>query len=260
MIIKNGQLIIVKVVTGLIFLCIFFACKEAGKQHIAENLPIATNDTFNTGYINEIKSYDLKPTVNGFVFDTVSLFLQKSKTDEKLVIPRLTEKKNLAIEKKLREGVLGIVNSFLKANDNLWIDEDSKEIIGGTINLFPVNVFRNSSLISYCLEICYSDSILMRPYCNYESLNYDFKKNKFIKASDFFDIRSSEDSLYIKKLIMSAVREEWPMFSFDDTLDFSMNDEYIFFYFDAYELAAPFDIGGGIKRKYLARFIKEEYK
>ncbi|MBP6024843.1 hypothetical protein [Ferruginibacter sp.] len=249
-----------RLVTALLFLCSFFACTEAGKQQVAEDLPIATNDTFDADYINELKSYNLKPTLSGFTFDTVSLFLKKSKTDENLIIPRLTEKKDLTIDKKLRKGILEIVNSFRKTNDNFLIDEDSREIIEGTINLYPINVFRNNSLISYCFEICYSDSILMRPYCNYESLNYDVKKNKFIRASDFFDIRSSEDSLYIKKLILSAVREEWPMFSFDDKLDFSMNDEYIFFYFDAYELSAPFDIGGGIKKKYLARFIKEEYK
>lgn len=251
---------IVKIVTTLIFLCVLFACNEAGKQIIAKDLPVATNDTFDFNYINEIKRYNLKPIDKGFSFDTFNLFQKKSKTSENLIIPRLTEKKYLPIAKKLRKGVFGIVNSFLSANGNLLIDEDTKEIIEGTINLFPINVFRNSSLVSYCFEICYSDSVLMRPYCNYESLNYDVKKNKFIRASDFFDIRSSEDSLYIKKLILSAVREEWPMFSFDDKLDFSMNDEYIFFYFDAYELAAPFDIGGGIKRKYLARFINEEYK
>jgi hypothetical protein len=251
----------VKNIIALVVMCCFLACKDTSKK-VNEDIVVVKNDTFDFDYINDLKSYNSKPVANGFTFDTVSIFLKKSKTDENLIIPRLTEKNDLVIEKKLRKKVVGVVNSFLKTNYNLLIDDDTKEIIEGTIRLYPINIFRNSSLISYCFEICYSDSILMRPYCNYQSLNYDVKKDKFIKASDFFDIRSSEDSLYIKKLILSAVREEWSMymFSFDDKLDFSMNEEYIFFYFDAYELGAPFDIGGGVKKKYLAKFINEEYK
>lgn len=252
----------VKSVFALIFLCCFIACNEKRKQistkdlHVA-NLPVEKNDTFLVRYIDTIKGSQLKFNQE-FAFDTIELYIKKSKTDKYLTIPRLINVKDTAIEKKLRKEIFSITNSF----DVPRIDEESKKIIDGEIYMHPINIFRNKRVISYCFEASYSDTALMRPFCSYDCINYDTRLDKFFKFSFFFDIRSSEDSLYFKKLILSAVREESSMYmlSLDDKIDFSMNDDYIFFYFDAYELGAPFNIGGGIKRKYLARFIKDEYK
>jgi hypothetical protein len=255
----------IKSVICLIFLCSLFACKEAGKnkeskKKVAEELPLAKNDTFINNYDYELNNIDLKPPY-GFDFDTIKVFVKKSLTGKYLIIPRIKNINDSTIEKRLRKGILEIVSSFLKYNDFLN-KENKREIIEGRIHFTPSNIYTSTSLISYCFEICYSDSFLMRPYCKYDCINYNIKADNIIKFSNFFNIDSGEDSLYFKKIISSSVREgdAFSQINLDDKLDFSMNDEYIFFYFDQYELMAPFNIAGGVKKKYLERFIKQEYK
>lgn len=217
------------------------------------------NDTFYYRYLDELKMYEQKYSP-AFSFDTIEYTGIKSKIHEYLLVPFT---RNPVVDKNLRKGVFGIRNAFFKDNSGLMIDEDTKKYVGGgAVDVWPANLYKNNQIISGCFELCYSDSVLMRSYCQYDCLNYDTRGNRFIKFSDFFDIRTSEDSLYFKRLILAAVSEEHFVYqlSLDNRLDFSMNDAYIFFYFDAYELSAPFDIGGGVRKKYLNKFIKEIYK
>jgi hypothetical protein len=250
-----------KVIVSIFILYTLWGCNAKKEGVLVKTLPISKNDTFLDGYMSTLKMYDFVYPVQ-IVLDSIEQENKRNKTTEHLVLPELTGNWNKATVKKVRENMLKIKKAFLNSSAELGIDEASKESIVNEIDMYPVNIFQNKKMASYCFEICYSDSILMRPYCHYDCLNYDVNRNTVIKFSDFFDIRSKADSIYFGQLILKAVGQHnfLQQLSPYNDLDFSVNDDYVFFYFDAYELGAPFDIGGAINRKYLNKFIKEIYR
>ena len=250
----------------LFVLFTFFGCENGNKESSNKKAVVADtdfkenkSDTFYYHYMSELKMYDRKISQE-FFLDTINHVKKRTKTDEYLVIPRINTP---LIDKRLKTEFDEIKNIFAHTNSNLMIDESSKKYIdGNSVEMQPVNLYKTDRLISCCFELCYSDSVLMRPYCHYDCINYDIELNRKIKFSDYFEIKSAEDSAFIGQLILSAVGERnfIRQLRLDNSLDFSINEEYVFFYFDAYELSAPFNIGGGIKKKYLKKFIKEPYQ
>lgn len=250
----------------LFVLFTFFSCENSNKESSNKKAVVADtefkenkSDTFYHDYIGELKTYDRKISQE-FFLDTINHANKRTKTDEYLVIPRINTP---LIDRRLKKEFYKLKNNFAYENSGLMIDENSKKYIeGNAVEMLPVNLCKTDRLISCCFELCYSDSVLMRPYCHYDCMNYDIQLNRKINFSDYFEIKSAEDSAFVGQLILSAVGERnfVSQLTLGNNLDFSINEEYVFFYFDAYELGAPFNIGGGIKKKYLSRFIKEFYQ
>ncbi|MBS1510892.1 MAG: hypothetical protein JST86_08635 [Bacteroidetes bacterium] len=249
----------------LIILCCcytLFACNERRRNNFTPVSFTETNDTFFVGDIEKMNGGPLYKLPGGFTVDTLDWAVIEPKIPGTIIIPRLIEKTDAEREKMLRKKMINMAGSFLKDYNDDLSGTETKTGVAGETEMSLNNIFRDKILISYCFEMSYCDAALMRPLRCYNCINFDTRLNKFIRFGDFFNIYSNADSLYFKQLILSAVATV-PLtgqLELDNKLNFSMNEEYIFFYFDAYELGAPFNTMGGVKRKYLNKFIKDAYQ
>jgi len=244
-----------------ILLC-FYSCHKNKKQPsevIAK--PVIIQDTFMRNLSYQMSIQDRKFNVPaGIVFDTIIKKIKNGKITQSVAIPRLTESNLIQAEKTLRKETMRASDRFLKDQvyDN---DKDyNQKVKNGEIGMGPVMIYKDNMIINYCFQLSYSDNILVRPYNEYYSVTYDLIKNRVINTSVFFKIKSIDDSMELSSFILNGfnppLRNE---FNFTE-IDFSMDDSVIYFFTDQYQLGIPFNYSCGIRKKYLNRFIKDEYK
>ncbi|MEQ1798779.1 MAG: hypothetical protein ABL872_12560 [Lacibacter sp.] len=197
----------------------------------------------------------------GITLITVKKKSQYGKITEELIVPKFTDKELEHAEDVIKVDIYKAKERFLKGELSTWDKEYKSEVKEASFSISPELICRDKKIISFCYGLVYSDNILMRPYGEYYSVNYDLVKNKLIKASDFFKVSSKKDSLELAKYILSALggHAAEGEFNFSE-IDFSMDDSTFYFFSDQYQFGTPFKNSGGIKKKYISKYVKEEYR
>ena len=245
-----------------ILLC-FYSCRENKKQPsgaivISDKV---SNDTFmmDLDYQMSVKQREIH-IPEGVEFNTIEKKFKKGKIVQSVEIPMLTENNLKHADSVLRGNINSESNRFLKENIYAKDKEYDKLLKDGEIRMWVVMIYKDQKVINYCFQLEYSDNILVRPYCEYYSVTYDLVKNEIIHAKNFFNIKAAEDSSELSKYILRGfdppIKSD---FNFDE-IDFSMDDSVVYFFTDQYQLGIPFNHSCGIKKRYLGKFIKNEYK
>ncbi|GAB2837719.1 hypothetical protein GCM10027043_45920 [Ferruginibacter profundus] len=220
-------------------------------------MPAAMNDTF--AFYGEEDSIPLLP---GFGVDTIKYYDKSTDYTETLICPYLKEKEynqvNEVVKKEIKRkaALCYLDTTYNEATDT------SKEVFGFTIDNMLLQMYKNRNLVSYGFLSISNEPNQTRPFRKYFSVNYDTIKKQFIYFSDYFKINSSSDSAFLKSLIYGDVgNTDLSLYSLNNAINFSFNDQYVYFYFDMFgETAIPMGLVKQVKRKYIVQLINEAYK
>jgi hypothetical protein len=249
-----------------ILLCLIFGIYSCGENkkpvhEIVAKPSVTANDTFMRDLASQITLDDRELFMSdGIRIDTIKKKFKNGKVTETRAIPVLIEKILSEVDAVLRKNITAAGNRFRDGWISKGDPEDEKRLKGGKILMEPVMIYKNEKIINYCFEQSYNDNTIMRPYRDYYSLTYDLAKNKIINGSNFFNISSAKDSAVLTKYILRGL--DPPIVSGINfaEIDFSMDDSVIYFFTGQYDLGIPFNHSCGIKRKYIDKFIRNEYK
>ncbi len=243
-----------KNIITLVFLLSLFACKEKGKQDL--ELPIVKNDTF--GFF--IDENDI-PIPEEFEVDTIKELDKKTDYSKTLICPKL-----IGVEFNRLNKIIG--HEIRRKADLAYADttdrpvDPADEVFGITEVITPLKMFRNENLVSYGFLSMFSDTGAMRPFRKYFSINYDMVKKKFIYFDDYFKITSAPDSAIVKWMVWGEIGNpgmSW--YTLDNAIVFSVDDKNVYFYFDMFGMMGnPMGLVKSVQRKYLNKFISNEYK
>jgi len=244
----------IKKIIALFLLCCLLACIQTEKQE--SNLPVAKNDTFD--FYDE--EYDI-PIPEGFSVDTIRESGKKTGYSKTLICPNLTRTVFKELNKTLKKEIeRKAALSYMDTTDQRV--DTATEVFDVTEEISPIKMYKNENLVSYGFLSMFSDSRAMRPFRRYFTINYDLRKSKFIFFDDYFTILSSPDSTFFKKLIFGNIRNpDVSWYTLSNKINFSVEKENVFFYYDMFsELGNPMGLVYRFKKKYLNKFIKDEYK
>jgi hypothetical protein len=210
-----------------------------------------------------MQRYYFDSTRDGFKFDTLFAEFKKPYYAEELILPVFLNTSDSITENYLRNASLELKKDFMVRENAEGYEEHEDEVMvdSSDMQMTPVIVFRNKRVVSYCFQLCYTDNNLMRPYCEFKSMNYDLVFSKKILFSDYFRIDSPEDSVAFKDMVLSSIGvNEYPQtLTLDNLLSISFDDEYVYFLFEPYSFA-PFNNSGGIRKKFLNKYINPLYQ
>lgn len=122
----------------------------------------------------------------------------------------------------------------------------------------PVSVYKDEKIVSYCFEISSDHAGAAHPFTEYYSFNYDLKRNKQFTFSDYFNVRSSQDTQIFIRIINEAINRPYIEVGKIDGLDFNIEKDSIAFNFDDYEIASYAEgiIKAKVVRETLRQFVK----
>lgn len=245
-----------------VFTCIF-SCRQTHKKTSNEKInEFVNNDTFmnDLGYQRSLQERKFF-IPEGIALITIKKKYQDDKITEELMVPEFTDKGLEHAEDAIKVDIYKAKEKFLKRGLTTWDKEYESEVKEAFFNISPELICRDKKIVSFCYSLVYSDNILMRPYGEYYSVNYDLIKNRLIKASDFFKVSSKKDSLELSKYILSALGGNAAKGEFNfSEIDFSMDDSTFYFFSDQYQFGTPFKNSGGVKKKYIIKYVNEEYR
>jgi hypothetical protein len=201
----------------------------------------------------------LKKIPPGFIVDTTEKHF-----GDFVAVPVITEEGYKEIENGLQKEILEQID----LNRNVQTDsgnnkkEKSEEVLNCNNTIGPLSIYKNENLISYGFQEFLDCKGQMRPFRSYFSVNYDTHKKRFIYFDDYFRVSGASDSAALKCLILGDIGDpDLANIALGNWICFSADKENVYFYFDQFGLMDnPMGIIKGIKRKYLDKFIREEYK
>ena len=140
---------------------------------------------------------------------------------------------DLLLKQQIEKGKQEFISSV---RERLKKYPDSKyNVLGNVYTVEPEQIYVDSMIISYCLEIMYQHAGAVHPMMMYYSFNYDKQKKRQIGFTDYFDIKTKQDSLWliggIGRRVLSA---EYLDKVYD--YDFNVTDTTVSFNFDDYEI------------------------
>jgi hypothetical protein len=239
-----------------IFLFVFFACKEQGKQDV-ENLPQAKNDTFDFYY----PEYDI-PIMEGFLVDTIENFEKATDYTETLICPKIIGKDFIQINQVLRKEIQRKASLCYQIDSTDTAVDTSEEVRGVEYDNILLQMFKNKALVSYGFLSMQTDPKRMRPFRKYFTINYDTERKIFIAFDDYFQISGHDDSALVKSIVYGDIGgpdDHW--YDLTNQINFSSDKENVYFYFDMFaEFGNPIGLVKRVKKKYLANFINDAYK
>ncbi len=245
----------IKNLIAILLLYSLIACNQTEKKQIAD-LPLAKEDSFE--YYGD--EYNI-PIPGGFSVDTIIVSDKKAEYIRELILPKVVKSMFNELNKVLTNEIKRKADlSYGDTTDALVYPVDKTFDI--TEEVIPLKMYKSEKLVSYGFLDIFSEQGMMRPLRKYFTVNYDVSKSKFIFFNEYFDIKSSKDSSFLKQLIFGIIRtpgEYWP--SLNNNINFSIDEQNVYFYYDMFgELGNPMGLVYGFKRKYLLKFIKDEYK
>ena len=213
------------------------------------------NDTFDF-YGDDM----LKNVPEGFKLDTNETENKKKKFSEIFILPRLIEKEYKLFEKELKKKILKKKDGQMSTTDT--VSKATELLMQTDFEITPLSTYKNKRLISYGFLNLYFEEGRMRPLRSYFAVNYDTVKRKFIYFDDYFKIVSATDSNAVRWMVLGEVgNPDFSWYTLDNEIVFSVDDENVYFYFDMFGVMGnPMGLVKGVKKKYLDKFIKDEYK
>jgi hypothetical protein len=129
----------------------------------------------------------------------------------------------------------------------------------------PVHIHIGGRIASFALKTEFSAPGQMRPLTGYITINYDLQAHKVLGLKDYFKVASTADSLQLAHIMYSAVGEaaghRQNGYGFDDTFDFAVDADKVYFYFDQGTLAGnPSGLAGSVKKQYCTKIIHDAYR
>ena len=237
----------------------FLSCGNSNEQRTGDANHSVNDSFYSLCHDFEFDTKKIVPPTD-FAFDTLTMVQARPYFKEISILPRSISKTDSIQEEIIRKELIMLKGDFMKADSTSGDWKSAKEVDSFEIRMSPVNVFRNNHTVSYSFEICYTDNKSARPYCDNIVLNYDTQKNKLIHFAGYFSIGSANDSVTFKKLILQSLEEEDGAERINFAIQkFSFDKEYVYFFFETGQFS-PFNTCGGIKKKYLSKFIKEGYQ
>jgi hypothetical protein len=112
----------------------------------------------------------------GITFITITRKYQDGKLTEELMVPEFTDKGLEHAEDAIKKDIYKAKEKFLKGELSTWDKEYKSEVKEASFSISPELICRDKKIISFCYGLVYSDNILMRPYGEYYSVNYDLVK------------------------------------------------------------------------------------
>lgn len=244
----------IKNLITLFILFSLFACNQAEKKTTPPS--VVKNDT--SEWYHE-ENYFTIP--KGFSVDTIIESDRKSEYSRMFIFPKLTEpvfnELNKVLTNEIKRKAVLCYGDTADAPIN-----STDEIFDAVEDIKPLKMYKSEKLVSYGFINIFGEPGMMRPFRKYFTVNYDAGKSEFISFDDYFSIQSSEDSAFLKQLIFGVIGN--PDISrgiLGNEINFSIDDEKVYFYYDMFsEMGNPMGLVYGFKKKYLLKFIKEEYK
>jgi hypothetical protein len=249
-----------KLFLTLILLNLLFSCHHKKRQNqIIQNKPqIIKADTFMPSIEYQISVEKRSIIIPADIsLDTFNYKIKNGKFSIGLSFPKLNLSNLKVTESLLRAKMISEKDRFIKEQLDSW----EKNIKWAEFSMAPVLIYKDNKIVSYAFDLNYYDNILVRPYGEYFTIAYDLQNNNLISAGKYFKLKTSSDSLEISEYIFKALGNP-PIKNelyFSET-DFSIDDSVIYFFNDQYEFGIPFNSSGGVKKKYLNKFILDEFK
>lgn len=251
-----------KTVILLYLIVCIYSCRENKKpvHDIVTKPSVIANDTFMDDLASQMTLDNRELFVpTGINFDSIEKKFKNEGIIQRWVIPVLKGTELSHVDAVLRKNIVAAGNRFWPGWTRKENPDDEKQLKEAEIVMTPVMIYKNQKLVNYCFEQLYHDNLSMRPYHHYYSITYDLIKNRLINASNFFSIEAAEDSTELSKYILRGLDPPIPDLNFAE-IDFSMDDSVIYFFTDQYQMGIPFSHSCGIKRRYIDKFIRNEYK
>ena len=239
----------------IIFLWTVYSCadtKNADNETpvVIKKLLPALSDSFNTRDLMSEPSlqYDIP-------LDTINIFQNENLEELTIIFPKLSPLENSFLYKRINDIVRKSKNDFLKEakNDEIEYDSVSQEI-GFNETIEPKSLYKTEKVASFSFQTYY---LSIGSSFKYDVINYDLEKNKLILLNDYFLLKTSADSIYLSNIVSRAIKNKFSK-EYLGALNFSFDDQYVYFYFDKYNI---FSWGvSSVKKKYILDHINLEYR
>jgi hypothetical protein len=244
------------VVAFLVFLQICSCTSKVKHRTAPETSKLPRSDTFKLEYSSHLK------VPQGVYLDTVNTVDQHSGGKEITILPRLKDRELSSIDRAL----VSELTKRLLENAAIQIGSGkSVEVNDWTIVTEPVSMYKSDKLISYAFISTYDDALAMRPFRRYISVNYNLQAKKILHLNDYFNIVTQADTAMLSYMIYAAVGEwdnpYWQFNEYDNLIDFAVDEEKLYFYFDQFSAGGnPCGLEGSAKKNYYLNLIRNEYR
>ena len=157
-------------------------------------------------------------------------------------------------------------------NEKNWFEDEIKERIaednGKMSELFSdyscglLSLFEDKNFISYSFTNSQYFAGAAHGMTRYISYNYDLKRNKLVSFSEFFNLKSEKDSIFLMNLMTRRIALENVEVNTFENMDFNLTKDSISFNFDDYEIASYAEgaIQVKIGKKEIANLINKNYR
>lgn len=179
-----------------------------------------------------------------------------------VILPESKDEKTPNYDVQLKNIIKQYQIEFTALIDTL-IEEDSTILIAVPSSFYvePAFVYKDEKIVSYCLIVSRYRAGAAHPVTGYYSFNYDLLKQKRITFSDYFNVKTSTDTLFFINAINKAINIVSVGTQDLHDIDFNLEKDTISFNFDDYEIAS-YAVGiveGRVSKKELLKFINVEY-
>jgi hypothetical protein len=196
----------------------------------------------------------------GIKLDSIIFSDEKRKLEIFILIPVSGISK---LDKALRIELENRKNNFIESVDKR-IEEDKGQMseIGSDFDVNLVSAYKDKDIISYCFVISFYHGGAAHPMTIYYSFNYDLKREKKITFSDYFNVESTKDTIFLTDLMTKAINTENISVTNLNDMDFNIEKDTISFNFDDYEIASYAEgiIQARINKSLLKKNIKSNYR
>jgi len=244
------------------FLLFIYSCSNKKDSEKGSTIKLkdslqAVSDTFNT------QDLDLYPSLQSDItLDTINIPANKRHMEGKIVFPKLSKRVYPEVYKKLNRLIENKEKDFyeMTKDDELEYDSVMESYAGWGMWIDPKSLYLKRNLLSFAIEN--GEYYPGTPAgFEYNVINYDLEKKKQITLKDYFALNTSSDTSYLEKLIGRMMNRDFDIKSrtgFLGQINFSFDDQYIYFYIDKYDV-----LGFGIfsiNKKYILDHINPVYR
>jgi hypothetical protein len=235
------------------FILTFF-CKQQPKTTGGNTISNRDTTKASNNNVSQLSFNDILKLPIGFTLDSTITFDSARNAEIQIVIPKY-EGVTL-FDKQLSSYIKHRLNSYRLSLDTLIQNEPSMlNAVSSSFYVDPVSVFKDDKIVSYCFIISSDHAGAAHPFTEYYSFNYDLQKDKQFAFSDYFNVRSKQDTQSFIGVINRAI--DRPSIGVDKLggIDFNIEKDGIAFNFDDYEIASYAE--GIIKAKVAKQTLKQ---
>lgn len=249
---------------NLINLFIVFGFLSCGQVATKSNDHTSNQDSINIDKeIFENREEDDKPTLQlpiGFRLDTIQVNDTSRNLSIFISIPISGINR---IDKVVSDNINKLKNDFVKDIDEL-IQEDRNILnsINSDFQAIPISVYKGNKVTSILYIVSIYQAGAVHPLTSYYSFNFDNLTQRRLFFSDYFDVKSTTDTILMTDQITKSIGREGIFVSELNNLDFSIEKDTISFNFSEYDIASYAEriIQGRIQKIKLYDKIKKTYR